>query len=78
VAQAQAIVLSRTYPTAVGVPVNGFVVINFATTNNSNTYINYWLNGWTGTTTTTTGFTLNLISPTAQNRTVFWRFIPSL
>jgi hypothetical protein len=79
VAGAQAVVLSRTYPGNSGAAVPGIVIPDLVATYASNNRFNWWVDTWTGTGTTITGFTFRYIWETAQtNRVVNWRFLPVL
>lgn len=75
----QAVVLSRTYPGNTGAPgttTPGVVLITPFTPQGSGVTVFTWVNAWTGTTTTVTGFTLNGMASVTAARTFHWRFIP--
>lgn len=81
VVKSDAIVLSRTYPGNSGAAAPaapGFVALTPVTNVGAGATVFYYVNAWTGTATTITGFTINCMSSTTTNRTVLWRFIPAL
>jgi hypothetical protein len=78
VAQASVIVLGRTYPGNSGAAVPGTLIVTPGSSIGSGAIVQHWVSAWTGTATTITGFTLNVISSTATTRTFLWRFLPSL
>jgi hypothetical protein len=75
-----AVVLSRTYPGNTGAAVPGIVIFQANGAFSVGTILDMWVNTWTGTATTITGFTWNWASsPSAPGgRTIQWRFIPVL
>lgn len=74
----QPIVLSRTYPGNTAGSPPGIVVVNLRAIVNSQAWTHY-LNSWTGSGTTITGFTLNLqFGVISTARVVDWRFFPVL
>lgn len=74
-----AVVLSRTYPGNTGATVPGIVIIQHVQSLGSANVQNLWINTWTGTATTITGFTINMQSSNAPAaRLVAWRFLPVL
>jgi hypothetical protein len=80
-AQGQAVSLARTYPGNASSPgtINpGVVIISTFTPLGSGVTVFTWVNAWTGTATTVTGFTLNAIASVTAARTFHWRFIPVL
>lgn len=73
------VVLSRTYPGNVGAAVPGIVIVNYVASLAVGMETNWWIDTWTGTATTITGFKVNYHFANAQtNRVVAWRFIPVL
>jgi hypothetical protein len=78
-AQGTAISLSRTYPgnsTGPTTVAPGVVIVTPFTPQGSGVTVFTWVNAWTGTSTTVTGFTLNAIASVTAARTFHWRFIP--
>lgn len=74
-----AVVLGRTYPGNSGAAVPGIVMLNLNSTLAAATGFQWWINGWTGTASTITGFTLNVQYSAAQtSRPHLWRFLPCL
>jgi hypothetical protein len=79
VAGAQAVALARVYPGNSGAAVPGIVIPDLVATYAANNRFNWWIDTWTGSGTTITGFTFRYIWETAQtNRVVNWRFLPVL
>lgn len=76
----QAVVLSRTYPGNTGAAVPGIVIFQANGAFSVGTILDMWVNTWTGSATTITGFTWNWASsPSAPGgRVIQWRFIPVL
>lgn len=75
----QAISLGRTYPGNVSAAVPGIVVINTSVTMGATLQFNLWVQSWTGTATTITGFTIGWAASASQSaRPVLWRFLPVL
>jgi len=72
------VTLSRTYPGngLAGVP--GAVTVNSTSQIAASTVWNWWVQSWTGTGTTITGFTIGMQASTAITRTIGWRFIPQM
>lgn len=71
-----AVVLSRTYPGNNGAAVPGWVgVTGVASMFAGNTQI--WVDTFTGSATTVTGFTIRGVSSVAGTRTFNWQFIPN-
>jgi hypothetical protein len=69
--------LSRTYPGNWTATVQGTVIFQMRTTVASGVVLNIWVDTWTGTGSTITGFTINWIASTSQSgRVVLWRFLP--
>lgn len=74
----QAVVLARTYPGNATGATPGTVIITPSSAFGSGATVFWWITAWTGTATTVTGFTINLISSTTTTRTFQWRFLPVL
>lgn len=73
----QAIVLSRTYPGLTAGAVPGSVWFWHNQILGSGNTFNYWINTWTGSGTTITGFTFNCqFSAVWTSRVFTWRFLP--
>lgn len=72
------VVLARAYPGNVANAVPGIVIIEFAGSVGGAATVFAWVDTWTGTGTTITGFTLHAISSTTTNRAFHWRFLPVL
>lgn len=74
-----AVVLSRTYPGNSGAAVPGIVVIQPTSLLGPANNQMLWVDTWTGTATTITGFTLRMQSSNAPSGRLFnWRFLPVL
>jgi len=75
----QAITLGRTYPGNNGATVPGVVIVELPALLNAANPWNFWLQTWTGSASTITGFTIVTQWASAQtNRLVNWRFLPVL
>lgn len=74
----QAITLARTYPGNVGAAVPGIVIIEHASSIGGAATVFEYVDTWTGTASTITGFTIHALSSTTTSRTFHWRFIPVL
>lgn len=76
---AQAIALARTYPGNTAATPPGTVILQLpGSVGSANPWV-WWVDTWTGSATTITGFTLRFQFAALQtNRLVAWRFLPSL
>lgn len=75
---ATVITLARVYPGNVAAAQPGFVAVEVAGSVGSGVIVQHWVDTFTGTSTTITGFTLHAISSTATTRQFSWRFVPVL
>lgn len=74
-----AVVLSRVYPGNNAAAVPGIVIVQPVSLLTSASNQMWYVNTWTGSGTTITGFTIHLHSSTAPAARLFnWRFIPVL
>lgn len=75
----QAIALARVYPGNLALTPPGSVQLQLPGSLGSANPWTWWIDTWTGTSTTITGFTLHYQFAAAQtNRLVAWRFLPVL
>lgn len=76
---AAAVVLSRTYPGNSGAAVPGIVILQPTSLLGPSNNQMLWVDSWTGTATTITGFTIRLQSTNAVAGRLFnWRYLPVL
>lgn len=74
----QAVVLGRTYPGNALGATPGTVIITPLSNVGATAQVFYYVNAWTGTASSVTGFTVNVMSSTTTTRQFQWRFLPVL